>query len=189
MAALITQRYAELVQQQLVFPLDPSTPNTPENQLDAIVNHFRGLSVQYQRLDTRFRQSEQVVGMLSVSNGKLTERLQKLQTTPPPCQAWDWRRVSRRMRSLQRRNKMSYELARTYAELFDQDPGWITRPPLPESVSGDPHAGRDCTREPIAPDEMDAAWLQRLRVGYPPGLVPPEVLPAEAPEVRERRLP
>jgi hypothetical protein len=83
-AALITQRYAELVQQQLVFPLDPSTPNTPENQLDAIVNHFRGLSVQYQRLDTRFRQSEQVVGMLSVSNGKLTERLQKLQTTPPP---------------------------------------------------------------------------------------------------------
>jgi hypothetical protein len=84
---------------------------------------------------------------------------------------------------------MSYELARTYAELFDQDPGWITRPPLPESVSGDLMQAAIARGEPIAPDEMDAAWLQRLGVGYPPGLVPPEVLPAEAPEVRERRLP
>jgi hypothetical protein len=83
LAALVTQRYTELVQQQLVFPLDPTTPNTPENQLGAIVNHFQALSIQFQRLDTKHRQAEQVLAMLSVSNAKLTEKLQKLQTTAP----------------------------------------------------------------------------------------------------------
>jgi hypothetical protein len=82
-AALVTQRYTELVQQQLVFPLDPSTPNTPEQQLGAIVNHFRALSIQFQRLDTKHRQAEQVLAMLSVSNDQLSERLKKLQTATP----------------------------------------------------------------------------------------------------------
>lgn len=79
LAALVSVRYQELVAQQLVLPLPPGTPTTPEQQLDGIINHFQALSVEKQRLEARLRQSEQVLSMLSVSNDRLSKRLAQLQ--------------------------------------------------------------------------------------------------------------
>jgi hypothetical protein len=55
-------------------------------------------------------------------------------------------------------------------------------PPLPESISTDLLQAALMRDTPVTPEEMDAAWTQRLGIGYPPAaLVTFGIVATEAP--------